>query len=60
MKNEIKYIRDEMLKNLKNNKEFENTVVAEIDGCNVAIADIALPATNNQNQVYRLIIIKHN
>jgi len=43
---------------MKNRRFFDRALIAEIDGCNFAGVDIALPAFNNQCQVYRLVIIK--
>ena len=58
MKNQSKYIKEEILKNFKNNKDFEDAVVAEINGCNFSAADIAFLDNNKDCQVYRIIVIK--
>ena len=60
MTNQSKHIREEMLKAFKNNQDFEKTVVAEIDGCNFSGAEIAFLDSNNNSQVYRIIIVKHS
>jgi len=57
--NKSKLIRNTCIEYLKTKKEFDGAVVAEIDGCNFAGADIALLTPDNQSQVYRLIIVKH-
>ena len=57
--NKSKLIRNTCIQYLKTKKEFDGAVVAEIDGRNIAAADIALPNANNHDQVYRLVIIKH-
>lgn len=56
--NTTKLIRNSFIKYMKNRRFFDRALIAEIDGCNFAGVDIALPAFNNQCQVYRLVIIK--
>jgi len=59
MKNQSRYIRNEIIKNFKINRDFDDMLTAEIDGHNFSAADIAFPDSANYCQVYRLIIIKH-
>jgi len=59
MTNQSKHIREEMLKAFEGNQNFEKAIVAEIDGCNFSAAEIAFLDNDNNNQVYRIIIVKH-
>ena len=52
-------LRNIILQNLKNQKEFQNMVTANSNGSNLSFADIALPDKNGDPEVYRIAVIKH-
>ncbi|MCL2556771.1 MAG: hypothetical protein FWE03_07155 [Firmicutes bacterium] len=54
-----KQIRNMLLLHLKNEQDFKDAIIAEIDGCNFSAADIALTENSDKCHVYRLTIIKH-
>ena len=58
--NDPKFIRDAILKGLKDNQDFGGMVFAEIDGCYFSAADIALPDCDNTAKVFRIVIVKHS
>ena len=52
------YIRNTILKCLKNETGFERMAIAETNGCNFSSANIAILNSKNRCQVYRLILFK--
>lgn len=54
------FIRDTIIQNLKNEQDFDGMVSTEIDGNYFSAADIALPDSDGNCEVYRIAVIKHN
>lgn len=53
-------IRDIVIQNLKREQDFDSIVSAVINGNYFSAADIAIPDSNGNCEVYRMIVIKHN
>ena len=53
-------IRDRVVRLLKNEKDFNGLVSAEINGCFSAAADIALPGKDGDCDVFRIAVVPHD
>lgn len=58
--NNLAFIRDTIIHALKREQEFNGMVSAELDGFLFSVADIALPDTDGNCEVYRIVVIKHS
>ena len=55
-----KIIRDKILEHLKDDANFEGTIMSEeINGIYFSAIDIALPVDIDKTNVFRLMLIKH-
>ena len=54
------FIRDTILNNLRNERDFDGMTATELNGYHFSAADIALPDNDGNCEVYRIAVIKHN
>ena len=57
---DVIFIRDTVLKNLKNDRDLNGMVFTEINGNYFSAVDIALPGNDGNPDVYRIAVVKHN
>lgn len=54
------FIRDRVVKLLGLDGDFNGMIAAEINGCICFAADIALPDTEGNAEIYRIAVVPHN
>ena len=59
MNKKAMYIRDTILSLLKKEQSFGSMVAAEINGCLISAADIALPNGTGTCEVFRIAVVPH-
>ena len=52
-------LRDKIVRNLKNDKEFSGMASADVNGNYFSAADVALPSGNDNGDIFRIAVVKH-